>query len=82
MPHGDGTPTPDDHATTARAHLDNATRLRRTATHPDAMTSARADAAKGSHLEALLGIGHALLAVAGQIEVTRTEGVYRPEDGR
>ena len=79
MPHGNGTPTPDEHAGAARAHLYAAR------THYqwfDRYADNSMLLAERTQLQALLGIGHALLAVAGQIEAVREGGIYRPEDGR
>lgn len=66
MPYGNGTPTPDEHATKARDRLAEADRY-----DPDVAI-----------VTALQGVGEALLAVAGQLEVIREHGIYRPEDGR
>lgn len=68
MPYADGTPTPEEHADTARAQLAFAMSQ---GTPPEYVAPAAA----------LAGIGHALLAVAGELAAIREQGIYRPGDG-
>ena len=68
-------PTPADHAMAARAHLsaaathffDFADLVEEAATPPYILSRH----AQRCHLQALLGVGSALLAVAGQLEAIR-----------
>ena len=86
MPHPNGDPTPDDHEAAARGHLAAAQRhydlLVKRAEQPELPPYVREAPARRCQLQALLGIGQALLTVAGQLEAIREHGIYRPEDGR
>jgi hypothetical protein len=66
----DRPPTPDESAHDARQCLAHAER-----------GWGEAPADQGALLHAVIGIGHALLAVAGELEAIREHGIYRAGDG-